>query len=99
MSTVQSNDMEKRVVIHVVTGKRAGMRKIIGHLVLEPGDEIPLKYQNVHICAGEPGRDVYRAADYPNYVLFREGAPVKVQPPRAPRRAKSIVDDGRNPAS
>ncbi len=89
---------EKRVVVYVVTGRRAGMRRIIGHMIFKPGDELPKQFQNVFVCKGEPPRDVYLVGEFPRYVLYSEIAPVTTKKPRAPRPTKVIASDGRMPA-
>jgi hypothetical protein len=93
----QAPTQEKRVVIYVVTGKRAGMRRIIGHMIFEAGAELPKRFDNVHICTGEPPRTVHLIGEYPRYVLYSEIAPGPK--PRAPRKAKVIANDGRPAAS
>ena len=96
--TQDSGEREKRVVVYVVTGRRAGMRRIIGHMIFKPGDELPKQFQNVHICAGEPTRDVHLVGEFPRYVLYSEIAPKAPGKVRAPRKAKVIASDGRVPA-
>jgi hypothetical protein len=85
-------EIEKRVVIYVVTGRRAGMRRIIGHMIFRVGDELPKQFQNVFICEGEPGRNVFLVGEYPRYIMYRE-IPVDLTPPRK-RRAKMVLADG-----
>jgi hypothetical protein len=85
---------EKRVVIYVVTGRRAGMRRIIGHMISKPGDELPKRFDNVHICSREPVRSVHLVGEFPRYVLYREIKPALKKPP-TPRKAKVAVTDGR----
>jgi len=89
---------EKRVVVYVVTGRRAGMRRIIGHMIFKPGDELPKRFDNVHICKGEPPRNVHLIGEYPRYVMYSEIAPKPSGKVRAPRKAKVTVNDGRVPA-
>ncbi len=83
---------EKRVVIYVVTGRRAGMRRIIGHMIYEVGAKLPKAFKNVHICTDEPPRDVQFVGEYPHYVLYSEVKPVPK--PRTPRAVKIIGTDG-----
>jgi hypothetical protein len=94
-NTQDTPPVEKRVVIYIVTGRRAGMRRIIGHMIFKPGDELPKRFDNVHICTGEPARTVHLVGEYPRYILYREIAPGLVKTPRTPRKAKVIVTDGR----
>ena len=97
--TVDSGQQEKRVVIYVVTGRRAGMRRIIGHMIFKPGDELPKRFDHVHVCAGEPPRDVHLIGEFPRYVLYSEIAPPAPGKVRAPRKAKVVANDGRPVAS
>lgn len=98
-SEIQGNEQgkpqEKRVVVYVVTGRRAGMRRIIGHMIFKAGDALPERFDNVHICDGEPPRNVHRIGEYPRYVLYSEIEPKIEKKPRAPRKAKIVTDDGR----
>jgi len=95
-----AGQQEKRVVIYVVTGKRAGMRRIIGHMIFKAGDELPKRFDNVHICTGEPPRNVHLVGEFPRYVLYSEIiTPSLLKKVRAPRKAKVIANDGRPAAS
>lgn len=70
-SEAQDNKQQtKRVVVHVVTGKRAGMRKIIGHLICGDGEDFPPSIANVDL--GTHSADVQHAGTYPRYILYRE---------------------------
>ena len=89
-----SETQEKRVVVYVVTGRRAGMRRIIGHLIFKPGDELPKKFENVFVCNGEDKRTMHLVGEFPRYVLYSEIAPKPVKRPRNPRPAKVIANDG-----
>jgi hypothetical protein len=92
-----SDLQEKRVVVYVVTGRRKGMRRIIGHMIFKAGDELPKRFDNVYICKGEPARTVHLVGEYPRYVMYREMEPA-IKPPRS-RKAKIIANDGRPEAS
>jgi hypothetical protein len=83
---------EKRVVIYVVTGRRAGMRRIIGHMIFKAGDELPKRFENVYICDGEPKRNVHLVGEFPRYVLYSE---IEPKPMPRKRKAKIVTDDGR----
>ena len=89
MSLEKDKSVEKRVVVHIVTGRRTGMRRIIGHLVYNVGDELPQCFDKVHICDGEPPVDVHFAGEFQRYILYKE------LPPEIPvPRAKVLVRDG-----
>ncbi len=89
-----SPTQEKRVVVYVVTGRRAGMRRIIGHMIFEPGDELPKKFENVFVCNGEDKRTMHLVGEFPRYVLYSEMKPMTGKRPRTPRPAKVIANDG-----
>lgn len=70
-SEIQDNTAPtKRVVVHIVSGKRAGMRKIIGHLVCSAGEDFPPSIANVDL--GTHAADVQHAGTFPRYILYRE---------------------------
>jgi hypothetical protein len=98
-SQAQDTELEKRVVMYVVTGRRKGLRRIIGHMIFKPGDELPKRIDNVFICKGEQPRDVHLVGEYPRYVLYSEIEPPKMKKPRAPKRSKVVVTDGMGTAS
>lgn len=62
---------EKRIVVHIVRGRLAGLRRIVGHLVLKGDEEFPPRYDNVPIADGATG-SVIHAGTYPRYILYRE---------------------------
>lgn len=97
--TPSAAQIEKRVVMYVVTGRRKGMRRIIGHMIYEAGTALPKSFKNVHVCEGEPGRDVHLVGEFPRYVLYSEIVPGVLKKPRAPRKAKVVGNDGRPAAS
>ena len=60
----------KKIVVHIVTGRLAGIRQIIGHLVIDEGDQFPPRIPNADL--GDHVADVIHAGVYPRYVLYRE---------------------------
>jgi hypothetical protein len=60
--------LNKKVVVHIVSGRLSGMRKIIGHLVMGE-EEIPAQFQNT------TEGDVQHAGTFPRYVLYRQFNP------------------------
>jgi hypothetical protein len=67
----QIESREKKVVVHIVTGRLAGMRKIVGHIILDKGDELPPRFDNIPTHEGPTGT-VIHAGTFPRYVLYRE---------------------------
>lgn len=55
----------KKVVVHILTGKHAGLRKIIGHYIIGE-EEVPAVLETADF-----GR-VQHAGTFPRYVLFRQ---------------------------
>ena len=86
-------EVEKRVVVYVVTGRRAGMRRIIGHMIYKAGETLPAGFHDIHICDGEEPKDVQLVGEYPRYVLYREIGPTPpmVKTPRTPRVPKGAA--------
>ena len=66
--------VSKRIVVHIVKGRLAGMRKIIGHLVLEAGDaeKFPPSIKNADLA--DHVADVVHAGTFERFVLYREWA-------------------------
>lgn len=60
----------KKVVIHIVQGRLAGMRKIVGHLIMGE-EEVPAQF------TGTDHGDVQHAGTFPRYVLYRQFSPSK----------------------
>lgn len=63
--------MDKKVVVHIVTGRLAGMRKIIGHVVIDDPTKVPAAF--THTSEG----DVQHAGTFPRYVLYRQFNPTQ----------------------
>jgi hypothetical protein len=63
----------KKVVIHIVSGRLAGMRRIVGHLVMGEED-IPAQF--THTDQG----DVRHAGTFPRYVLYKQFNPAGIKP-------------------
>lgn len=61
----------KRIVIHIVRGRLAGLRRIVGHLVVQAGEHFPPRYDNVPMADGGVGT-VRHVGTYPRYILYRE---------------------------
>lgn len=64
-SKVDSEQQEKRVVVHVVTGKLAGMRRIIGKIMIDKDHSYP---PTIPYLDGE----AQHAGTFSRYVLYRE---------------------------
>lgn len=66
----------KRVVVHIVKGRLAGMRKIVGHLVIEANtnmaDVFPPSIEPVDL--GDHTGKVVHAGTFERFVLYREWA-------------------------
>jgi hypothetical protein len=63
-------------------------------MVLAPEDQLPKKFQNVHVCKDEPAIDVHLVGEFPRYVLYREIEPTHTPKPRK-RFPKVVVTDGK----
>lgn len=81
-------------MVYVVTGRRAGLRKIIGHMIFNPGDELPKRFENVFVCNNEDKRTMHLIGEFPRYVLYGEMTPKPTKRPRTPRPAKVVANDG-----
>ena len=64
----------KRIVVHIVKGRLAGMRKIIGHLVINAEDveKFPPSIPNVDL--GDHAADVIHTGTFERFVLYKEWA-------------------------
>jgi hypothetical protein len=62
----------KKVVVHIVSGRLTGLRRIVGHLVIGEED-IPPSFS--HIEHGS----VQHAGTFPRYVLYRQFNPTGIQ--------------------
>ena len=61
----------KRIVVHIVKGRLAGLRRIVGHLVVKEGEYFPPRFDGVPDSQGQP-TTVLHAGTFPRYVLYRE---------------------------
>lgn len=61
----------KRIVVHIVTGAQAGMRKIIGHIVVDDPTSLPAAFNHT-----EHG-SVQHAGTFPRYILYRQFNPTQ----------------------
>lgn len=68
----------KRLVVHHVTGRLSGIRKIIGHMVIDATDQYPPRLEGVDLGDGVAA-SVEFAGSRPRYILYRE-SPVNPLP-------------------
>lgn len=71
---VTAEKTSKRIVVHIVKGRLAGMRKIIGHLVLDPADLEKFPPSLKAVDFGDHAADVVHAGTFERFVLYREWA-------------------------
>lgn len=62
----------KRVVVHIVKGRLSGMRKIVGHLVMDVGDDEKFPPSIPDVDLGGHSGKVVHAGTFERYVLYRE---------------------------
>lgn len=60
----------KRVVVHIVKGRLSGVRKIVGHIVLDGDEQFPPSIDMVNL--GDHSGRVIHAGTMPRYILYRE---------------------------
>lgn len=72
MATAATPQATKRVVVHIVKGRLAGIPKIIGHLVMDGTEPFPPSIADVGL--GDHKGTVQHAGTFPRYVLYREWA-------------------------
>lgn len=69
--TAAPDSPEKRIVVHIVQGRLAGLRRIVGHVVINDVADIPPAFRHT-----EHG-DVQHAGTFPRYVLYRQFNPTQ----------------------
>lgn len=62
----------KRVVVHIVKGRLTGLRKIVGHLVMDVGDDEKFPPSIPNVDLGDHKGKVIHAGTFERYVLYRE---------------------------
>jgi hypothetical protein len=63
--TQAGKPITKTVVVHVVAGRLSGMRRIVGHVLVDAGHSYPPVIPYL-------GGEAQHAGTFPRYVLYRE---------------------------